>query len=112
MGRIHTLPYERRPAVMPPKSRFKKGSPEAKAYMASIRNNKEGSGFFSNIGKDIKKAGKKGKTALFGKRIGDEAAFVLPIAGTVLGADSWFYGRWGSFGGAAGGVAGGAGGSI
>jgi len=111
MGRIHTLPYERRPAVMPPKSRFKKGSPEAKAYMASIRNNKEGSGFFSNIGKDIKKAGKKGKTALFGKRIGDEAAFVLPIAGTVLGATAGSM-AGGAFGGAAGGVAGGAGGKY
>ena len=106
MGRIHTLPYERRPAVMPPKSRFKKGSPEAKAYMASIRNNKEGSGFFKNIGKDIKKAGKKGKTALFGKRIGDEAAFVLPIAGTVLGATAGSM-AGGAFGGAAGGAAGG-----
>ena len=111
MGRIHTLPYERRPAVMPPKSRFKKGSPEAKAYMASIRNNKEGSGFFSNIGKDIKKAGKKGKTALFGKRMGDEAAFVLPIAGTVLGATAGSM-AGGAFGGAAGGVAGGAGGKY
>ena len=111
MGRIHTLPYERRPAVMPPKSRFKKGSPEAKAYMASIRNNKEGSGFFKNIGKDIKKAGKKGKTALFGKRMGDEAAFVLPIAGTVLGATAGSM-AGGAFGGAAGGVAGGAGGKY
>ena len=46
---------------------------------------KEGSGFFKKIGKDIKKAGKKGKTALFGKRIGDEANIVLPIAGTVIG---------------------------
>ncbi len=117
MGRIHTLPYERRPAVMPPKSRFKKGSPEAKAYMASIRNNKQGSGFFSNIGKqikrgaketgkDLKKAGKKGKTALFGKRMGDEAAFVLPIAGTVLGATAGSM-AGGAFGGAAGGAAGG-----
>jgi hypothetical protein len=53
MGRIRTLPYEPRPAVMPRKSRFQKGSTEAKAYMASIRNNKEGSGFFKNIGKDI-----------------------------------------------------------
>ena len=95
MGRIHTLPYERRPAVMPRKSRFQK----------------EGSGFFSNIGKDIKKAGKKGKTALFGKRIGDEAAFVLPIAGTVLGATAGSM-AGGAFGGAAGGVAGGAGGKY
>jgi len=75
-----------RPAVMPREPRFQKGSPEAKAYMASIRNNKEGVGLFKKIGKDIKKVCKKGKTALFGKRIGDEAAFVLPIAGGVLGA--------------------------
>ena len=91
-----------RPAVMPREPRFQKGSPEAKAYMASIRNNKEGSGFFKKIGKDIKKVGKKGKTALFGKRIGDEAAFVLPIAGGVLGAVG---------GSTMGGVAGGAFGS-
>jgi len=45
MGRMRILPYEPRPAVMPRKS----------------RNNKEGSGFFSNIGKDIKKAGKREK---------------------------------------------------
>ena len=95
MGRMRILPYEPRPAVMPRKS----------------RNNKEGSGFFSNIGKDIKKAGKKGKTALFGKRIGDEAAFVLPIAGTVLGATAGSM-AGGAFGGAAGGVAGGAGGKY
>ena len=44
-GRMHILPYEPRPAVMPRKSRFEKGSPEAKAYMASIRNNKQGSVF-------------------------------------------------------------------
>ena len=53
-----------RPAVMPREPRFQKGSPEAKAYMASVRNNKQGSGFFKSIGKDIKKVGKKGKTAL------------------------------------------------
>jgi len=87
---------------MPREPRFQKGSPEAKAYMASIRNNKEGSGLFKKIGKDIKKVCKKGKTALFGKRIGDEAAFVLPIAGGVLGAVS---------GSTMGGVAGGAFGS-
>ena len=75
-----------RPAVMPREPRFQKGSPEAKAYMASIRNNKEGSGFFKKIGKQIKKTGNKGKNALFGKRIGDEAVFVLPIACGVLGA--------------------------
>ena len=85
-----------------PKPRFQKGSPEAKAYMTSVRNNKQGSGFFKSIGKDIKKVGKKGKTALFGKRIGDEAQFVLPIAGGVLGAVG---------GSTMGGVAGGAVGS-
>jgi len=98
-----------RPAVMPREPRFQKGSPEAKAYMASIRNNKEGSGFFKKIGKDIKKVGNKGKTALFGKRIGDEAQFVLPIAGTVIGgtAGSMAGGPFGSaLGGAAGGAAG------
>ena len=88
--------------------------------MASIRNNKQGSGFFSKLGKEIKKGAKEtgrdfkrgaqvGKKALFGKRIGDEAAFVLPIAGTVLGgtAGSMAGGPFGSaLGGAAGGAAG------
>jgi len=95
-----------RPAVMPREPRFQKGSQEAKDYMASIRNNKEGSGFFKKIGKQIKKgasnAGKDTKKALFGKRIGDEAQFVLPIAGGVLGAVG---------GSTMGGVAGGAFGS-
>ena len=98
-----------RQAVMPRKSRFEKGSPEAKAYMASIRNNKEGSGFFKKIGRDIKKTENKGKTAIFGKRIGDDSAFVLPIAGTVIGgtAGSMAGGPFGSaVGGAAGGAAG------
>ena len=54
-----------RPAVMPRKTRFQKGSPEAKAYMASIRNNKQGSGFFKKIGKDIKKSRKKRKKTLY-----------------------------------------------
>jgi hypothetical protein len=111
-GRMHILPYEPslpRPAVMP---RFQKGSPEAKAYMASIRNNKEGSGFFKKIGKDIKKVGNKGKTALFGKRIGDEAAFVLPIAGTVIGATAGTMMGGGPFGTAVGSAAGGAGGKY
>jgi len=104
-GRMHTLPHK--PKLSKP--RFQKGSQEAKDYMASIRNNKEGSGFFKKIGKDIKKVGKKGKTALFGKRIGDEAQFVLPIAGTVIGgtAGSMVGGPFGSaLGGAAGGAAG------
>jgi len=104
-GKMYTQPHK--PKL--PKPRFQKGSPEAKAHMASIRNNKEGSGFFKKIGKDIKKAGKKGKTALFGKRIGDEANIVLPIAGTVIGgtAGSMAGGPFGSaLGGAAGGAAG------
>ena len=42
-----------RPAVMPRKPRFEKASQEAKDYMASIRNNKQGSGFFNNLGKSI-----------------------------------------------------------
>jgi hypothetical protein len=111
-GRMHILPYEPslpRPAVMPRKSRFEKGSPEAKAYMASIRNNKQGSGFFKNIGRDVKKVGNKGKTALFGKRIGDEANIVLPIAGTVLGGTAGTM-MGGAFGGATGSALGGYGG--
>jgi hypothetical protein len=113
-GRNVIQPYPRR---MP---RFEKGSQEAKDYMASIRNNKQGSGFFSKLGKQIKKGAKEtgkdfkrgakaGKTALFGKRIGDEASFVLPIAGTVIGgtAGSMAGGPFGSaLGGAAGGAAG------
>jgi hypothetical protein len=100
--------------------RFEKGSQEAKDYMASIRNNKQGSGFFSKLGKEIKKGAKEtgrdfkkgakvGKKALFGKRIGDEANFILPIAGTVIGgtAGSMAGGPFGSaLGGAAGGAAG------
>jgi len=114
-GRNVILPYP--PRRMP---RFEKGSQEAKDFMASIRNNKQGSGIFSNIGKQIKKTAKEtgrdfqrgakvGKKALFGKRIGDEAAFVLPIAGTVMGgaAGSFVGGPAGSaFGGAAGGAGG------
>jgi hypothetical protein len=101
-----------RPAVMPREPRFQKGSPEAKAYMASIRNNKEGSGFFKKIGKSLKKEANKGKTALFGKRIGDEAAFVLPIAGTVIGATAGTMMGGGPFGTAVGSAAGGAGGKY
>jgi hypothetical protein len=98
-----------RPAVMPRKSRFEKGSPEAKAYMASIRNNKQGSGFFKKLGRDINKGAKKGKTALFGKRIGDEANVVLPIAGGVMGAvgGGYFGGPAGSALGSSVGTAGG-----
>ena len=102
-----------RPAVMPRKSRFQKGSQKAKDYMASIRNNKEGSGFFKKIGNQIKKgannAGKDTKKALFGKRIGDEAQFVLPIAGGIIGATAGSM-VGGPFGSAVGGSAGTAGG--
>ena len=52
-GRNVIKPYPRR---MP---RFEKGSQEAKDYMASIRNNKQGSGIFKKIGKQIKKEQKK-----------------------------------------------------
>ena len=123
MGQMRILPERGRNVIKPyPRRmpRFEKGSQEAKDYMSSIRNNKEGSGFFKKIGKslkkeankvgrDIEKGANKGKTALFGKRIGDEAAFVLPIAGTVLGgtAGSLAGGPFGSaLGGAAGGAAG------
>jgi len=124
MGRMRILPERGRNVIQPypPRRvpRFEKGSQEAKDYMASIRNNKQGSGFFSDVGKALKKGAKEtgrdfqrgakvGKKALFGKRIGDEAAFVLPIAGTVLGgaAGSFAGGPAGSaFGGAAGGAGG------
>ena len=124
MGRMRILPERGRNVIQPYPPRrvplFEKGSQDAKDYMASIRNNKQGSGFFSKLGKQIKKGAKEtgkdfqrgakvGKTALFGKRIGDEAAFILPIAGTVLGgtAGSMAGGPFGSaLGGAAGGAAG------
>ena len=66
-GRMHTLPHK--PSLPRPtrKPRFKKGSQEAKDYMASIRNNKEGSVFFKNVGKSFEKAGKKGKNRSFWK---------------------------------------------
>jgi len=115
-GRNVIKPYPRR---MP---RFEKGSQEAKDYMTSIRNNKQGSGFFSKLGKEIKKGAKeagkdfkkganKGKTALFGKRIGDEASFVLPIAGSVLGGTAGTF-AGGAFGGAMGSTLGGVGGKA
>jgi len=126
MGKMRILPERGRNVIQPypPRRmpRFEKGSQEAKDFMASIRNNKQGSGFFSDIGKQIKKGAKEtgrdfqrgakvGKKALFGKRIGDEAAFVLPIAGTVMGgAAGSFVG--GPFGSALGGAAGGAGGKA
>ena len=124
MGKMRILPERGRNVIQPypPRRmpRFEKGSQEAKDFMASIRNNKQGSGFFSDVGKALKKGAKEtgrdfqrgakvGKKALFGKRIGDEAAFVLPIAGTVMGgaAGSFAGGPFGSaLGGAAGGAAG------
>jgi len=126
MGKMRILPERGRNVIQPypPRRipRFEKGSQEAKDFMASIRNNKQGSGFFSDVGKALKKGAKEtgrdfqrgakvGKKALFGKRIGDEAAFVLPIAGTVMGgAAGSFVG--GPFGSALGGAAGGAGGKA
>ena len=113
--------------------RFEKGSQEAKDYMSSIRNNKQGSGFFKDIGKSFKKGAEKvgrdiergaketgkdfkrgaraGKKALFGKRIGDEASIVLPIAGSVLGGTAGTF-AGGAFGGAMGSTLGGAGGKA
>ena len=52
-GRNVIKPYPNR---MP---RFGEGSQEAKDYMASIRNNNQGSGFFSKLGKEIKKGAKE-----------------------------------------------------
>ena len=124
MGKMRILPERGRNVIQPypPRRipRFEKGSQEAKDFMASIRNNKQGSGFFSDVGKALKKGAKEtgrdfqrgakvGKKALFGKRIGDEAAVVLPIAGTVMGgaAGSFAGGPFGSaLGSAAGGAAG------
>ena len=105
-GRNYTLPHK--PSLPRPtrKPRFEKGSQEAKDYMASIRNNKKGSGFFNNLGKSIKKEANKGKRAVFGKRIGDEANVVLPIAGTIIGGTAGTM-AGGAFGGAVGSTAGG-----
>ena len=126
MGKMRILPERGRNVIQPypPRRipRFEKGSQEAKDFMASIRNNKQGSGFFSKLGKQIKKGAKeagkdfkkganKGKTALFGKRIGDEAQFVLPIAGGVLGAVGGSA-MGGAFGGAMGSSLGTAGGKA
>ena len=116
MGRMRILPERGRNVIQPyPPSRVPRFDED---YY--IRNNKQGSGFFSKLGKEIKKGAKEagkdfqrgakvGKTALFGKRIGDEAAFILPIAGSVMGgvAGSMAGGPFGSaLGGAAGGAAG------
>jgi len=136
MGKMKILPEQGRNVIKPYPNRmprFEKGSQEAKDYMASIRNNKQGSGFLKKIGKQIKKGAKKvgkdiergaketekdfkkgvnkGKTALFGKRIGDEASFVLPIAGSILGGTAGSM-MGGAFGGAVGSSVGGAGGKA
>jgi len=115
MGRMRILPERGRNVIQPYPPRMPRFDED---YY--IRNNKQGSGFFSKLGKQIKKGAKEtgkdfqrgakvGKTALFGKRIGDEAAFILPIAGSVMGgvAGSMAGGPFGSaLGGAAGGAAG------
>jgi len=62
MGQMRILPERGRNVIRPyPRRvpRFEKGSQEAKDYMASIRNSKQGSGFFSKLGKEIKKGAKK-----------------------------------------------------
>jgi len=120
MAKMGILPERGRNVIQPYPPRMPRVDEDY--YMKSIRKNKQGSGFFSNIGKQIKKGAKEtgrdfqrgakvGKKALFGKRIGDEAAFVLPIAGTVMGgaAGSFVGGPGGS---ALGGAAGGAGGKA
>ena len=59
----------------------------------------------------MRKQEKREKTALFGKRIGDEANIVLPIAGTVIGGTAGSF-AGGPFGSAVGGAAGGAAGKA
>jgi len=62
MGQMRILPERGRNVIRPyPRRvpRFEKGSQEAKDYMASIRNSKQGRGFFSKLGKEIKKGAKK-----------------------------------------------------
>ena len=116
--RMKILPERGRNVILPYPPRVPQFDEDY--YMKSIRNNKQGSGFFSDVGKALKKGAKEtgrdfqrgakvGKKALFGKRIGDEAAVVLPIAGTVMGgaAGSFAGGPFGSaLGSAAGGAAG------
>jgi hypothetical protein len=78
----------------PVRGRFEKGSQEAKDYMASIRKgkgmcmNKDGDGLgniVKKVGKQVKKTASKGKKALFGKRMSDEAEFLLPLLGGIGG---------------------------
>jgi hypothetical protein len=52
MGQMRILPERGRNVIKPYPSRmprFAKGSQEAKDYMASIRNNKQGSVFFNDV---------------------------------------------------------------
>lgn len=100
-GKILQVPKD------PRRPRFEKGSQEAKDYMASIRagrgmkilpvmdkalgvmGGKKGGNILKKIGREAKKVGSKAKKAVFGKRMSDEAEFLLPalggIAGTTLG---------------------------
>ena len=118
--RMKILPERGRNVILPYPPRMPRFDEDY--YMESIRNNKQGSGFFSKLGKQIKKGAKEtgrdfkkgakvGKKALFGKRIGDEAQFVLPIAGGVLGAVGGSA-MGGAFGGAMGSSLGTAGGKA
>ena len=96
-----------KPTTMPVrKPRFKKGSQEAKDYMAHIRAGKKGEGFGSfvkKVGKTAKKGVVKTKEGVFGKRMADEMEYILPVAGATAGAVG---------GSAVGGVVGGAFGSA
>ena len=71
--------------------KFKKGSQEAKDFMAMIRAQKKGGNGINfrkigttlrkvgtDIGDGVKKGARQTKTALVGKRVGDEAQFLLP----------------------------------
>ena len=71
--------------------RLKKGSPEAKAFMASIRKKKSGAGFFDDVGKAFKTAGH----------------YAIPAVGSAMGGVAGTY-----LGGPVGGVAGSTAGSY
>jgi len=118
--RMKILPERGRNVILPYPPRVPQFDEDY--YMKSIRNNKQGSGFFSDVGKALKKGAKEtgrdfqrgakvGKKALFGKRIGDEAAVVLPISGTVMGGAACSF-AGGPFGSALGSAAGGAAGKA
>ena len=96
-GKILQVPKD------PRKPRFEKGSQEAKDYMASIRagkgmkilpamdkalgvmGGKKGGNILKKIGREAKKVGSKAKKAVFGKRMSDEAEFLLPVFGGIGG---------------------------